>query len=162
MYCQQSFIPVHLPSRTFLIKLRIQLPPFPILLNGYKKQLCHTYHLSELLQYAPEASWPPPLLYSSLYWSNFGFRRRTLNISIFVHLLSSFKKFFKLSCKRITEWKSAHFRVGWCCLCHTWHRLNPYPFHYRTAFAFSTISYLHIPCGRLTLCGRCIGLPSSM
>jgi hypothetical protein len=44
-------------------------------------------------------------------------------------------------------------------------RRNPYPFHYRTAFAFSTIlcpPSLSLPCGRLAIAGRGTGLPCSI
>ena len=44
-------------------------------------------------------------------------------------------------------------------------RRNPYPFHYRTAFAFSTIlcpPSIGLPCGRLAIAGRGTGLPCSI
>ena len=55
--------------------------------------------------------------------------------------------------------KSARFRVGRCC-----HRLNPYPPHYRMAFASSGVPYPHPyrPPLRLAFpCGRDTGLPRS-
>jgi len=42
---------------------------------------------------------------------------------------------------------------------------NPYPLHYRTAFAFSTIlcpPSLGFPYGRLAIAGRGTGLPCSI
>ena len=44
-------------------------------------------------------------------------------------------------------------------------RLNPYPSHYRVAFAFSIILYppsLSLPYGRPALAGRGSGLPCSV
>ena len=44
-------------------------------------------------------------------------------------------------------------------------RLNPYPLHYKTAFAFSTIlcpPSNGLPCGRLAITGEGTGLPCSV